>query len=31
MRLDLGDIIKLDDNYKRDYTNHLWKESDEIM
>ena len=31
MRLDLEDINKLDDTYKKDYTNQLWKESDEVM
>jgi hypothetical protein len=31
MRLDLEDIKKLDDSYKKDYTNHLWKENDEVI
>ena len=31
MRLDLEDISKLDDSYKKDYTNHLWKENDEVI
>jgi hypothetical protein len=31
MRLDLEDISKLNDAYKNDYTNQLWKESDEVM
>jgi hypothetical protein len=31
MRLDLEDINKLDDSYKKDYSNYLWKENDEVM
>ena len=31
MRLDLEDINKLTDSYKKDYTNHLWKESNKVM
>ena len=31
MRLDLEDINKLNDTFKKDYTNHLWKESDKVI
>jgi len=30
-QLDLEDINKLIDTFKKDFTNHLWKESDKVI